>query len=31
MAGPNYKAFIRNIDITHDAGVAVLVETDYLD
>jgi hypothetical protein len=31
MAGPNYKAFIRNIDLTNDAGVAVLVETDYLE
>ena len=30
MAGPNYKAFVRSIDITGDAGVAVLVETDYL-
>ena len=30
MAGPNYKADIRTIDITGDAGVAVLVETDYL-
>jgi len=30
MAGPNYKAYVRSIDITGDAGVAVLVETDYL-
>jgi len=30
MAGPNYKADIRTIDIVGDAGVAVLVETDYL-
>jgi hypothetical protein len=30
MAGPNYRAFVRSIDVTGDAGVAVLVETDYL-
>jgi len=30
MAGPKYKAFVRSIDLTGDAGVAVLVETDYL-
>ena len=30
MAGPNYKADIRMIDVVGDAGVAVLVETDYL-
>jgi len=30
MAGPGYKADIRSIDITGDAGVAVLAETDYL-
>ena len=30
MAGPNYKAVIRSIDLVADAGVAVLVETDYL-
>ncbi len=30
MAGPNYTAAIRTIDVTGDAGVAVLVETDYL-
>ena len=30
MAGPNYKAFVRSIDLAGDAGVAVLVETDYM-
>ena len=30
MAGPNYRAVIRSIDLAGDAGVAVLVETDYL-
>lgn len=30
MAGPNYKAVIRTIDISGDAGVAVLAETDYM-
>jgi hypothetical protein len=30
LAGPNYKADIRTIDLTGDAGVAVLVETDYM-
>lgn len=30
MAGPGYRAIIRSIDVTGDAGVAVLVETDYL-
>jgi hypothetical protein len=30
LAGPNYKACVRNIDLAGDAGVAVLVETDYL-
>ncbi len=30
MAGPTYKYYLRTIDITNDAGVAVLVETDYL-
>ena len=35
MAGPNCKATLRNIglngiDLTGDAGVAVLLETDYL-
>ncbi|MBT4099839.1 MAG: hypothetical protein HOC05_24900 [Gemmatimonadetes bacterium] len=29
-AGPNYRADIREIDISGDAGVAILVETDYL-
>ena len=29
LAGPNYHADVRSIDITGDAGVAVLVETDY--
>ncbi|WP_296595802.1 nuclear transport factor 2 family protein [Phenylobacterium sp.] len=30
MAGPNYQADVRTIDIVGDAGVAVLVETDYM-
>ena len=30
MAGPNYQATIRMIDVVGDAGVAVLVEADYL-
>jgi hypothetical protein len=30
MAGPNYQAIIRTIDLTGDAGVAVLAETDFL-
>ncbi|MGB5756150.1 MAG: nuclear transport factor 2 family protein [Acidimicrobiales bacterium] len=30
MAGPGYKAVIQSIDLTGDAGVAVLAETDYL-
>ncbi len=30
LAGPNYTAIIRSIDISGDAGVAVLAETDYL-
>jgi len=30
MAGPNYQAIVRSIDITGDAGVAVLAETDYM-
>jgi hypothetical protein len=30
MAGPNYRARVRSIDLAGDAGVAVLVETDYL-
>lgn len=29
MAGSNYKAVTQSIDITGDAGVAVLAETDY--
>ena len=29
-AGPNYKATIRTIDLVGDAGVAVLVENDYI-
>lgn len=30
MAGPNYQAFVQSVDLTGDAGVAVLAETDYL-
>lgn len=30
MAGPNYRATVRSIDVVGDAGVAVLVESDYL-
>jgi len=30
MAGSNYKATVQHVDLTGDAGVAVLVETDYL-
>ena len=30
MAGPGYRATIRTIDVVGDAGVAVLVESDYL-
>jgi hypothetical protein len=30
MAGPNYRAIIRTIDLAGDAGVAVLAETDFL-
>ncbi len=30
LAGPNYQAVIRSIDLSADAGVAVLVETDYM-
>lgn len=30
MAGPGYKAVTQSIDLTGDAGVAVLAETDYL-
>ena len=29
MAGPNYTAIVRSIDIAGDAGVAVLAESDY--
>lgn len=29
-AGPNYAAEVRTIDVTGDAGVAVLIEHDYL-
>lgn len=29
LAGPDYRADIRTIDLAGDAGVAVLVETDY--
>jgi hypothetical protein len=29
-AGRNYVAYVRSIDVAGDAGVAVLVETDYL-
>ena len=30
LAGAKYKAFVRSIDLSGDAGVAVLVETDYM-
>lgn len=30
MAGPNYGAYVRTIDLAGDAGVAVLVEHDYM-
>jgi hypothetical protein len=30
MAGPNYRAYVRSIDLAGDAGVAVLVESDFL-
>ena len=30
MAGPGYRTVIQSIDITGDAGVAVLAETDFL-
>jgi hypothetical protein len=30
LAGPNYRAVVRSIDITGDAGVVVLAETDYM-
>ena len=29
-SGPDYAARIRSVDLTGDAGVVVLVETDYL-
>lgn len=29
LAGPDYQAFVRSIDLDGDAGVAVLVESDY--
>jgi len=29
LAGPNYQAYVRTIDLDGDAGVAVLVESDY--
>lgn len=29
VAGPNYQALIRSMDLTGDAGMVVLVETDY--
>lgn len=29
LAGPEYRAFVRSIDLDGDAGVAVLVETDF--
>jgi hypothetical protein len=30
MAGPNYKYYVRTIVVVNDAGVTVVVETDYL-
>jgi hypothetical protein len=30
VAGPNYRTVIQSIDLTGDAGVAVLAETDYM-
>lgn len=30
LAGPSYQATVRSIDLTGDAGVAVLVERDYM-
>jgi hypothetical protein len=30
MAGPDYRAIVQNIDLSGNAGVAVLAETDYL-
>lgn len=29
LAGPNYEAHVRSVDITKDAGVVVLEETDF--
>jgi hypothetical protein len=29
MAGPEYRAVVRSVEVTGDAGVAVLVEHDY--
>jgi hypothetical protein len=29
LAGPGYRAYVRSIDLDGDAGVAVLVESDY--
>jgi hypothetical protein len=29
LAGPGYQAYVRTIDLSGDAGVAVLVESDY--
>ena len=29
VAGPDYQALIRSIDLTGDAGVVILVEKDY--
>lgn len=30
LAGPNYRTVIRSIDLAGDAGVAVLVESDFM-
>jgi hypothetical protein len=30
LAGPRYQAVVRSIDLAGDAGMAVLVETDYM-
>lgn len=30
LAGPEYRAVVRSIDLVGDAGVAVLVEHDYM-
>jgi hypothetical protein len=29
LAGPNFKYYVRSIDVTHDAGVAVVAKTDF--